>query len=327
MNETSETSALGDTMRTSIFKSLAYVYVALALAPLVLITIALVVALARGGDVLLWNMFSGPPRGPAATENVQGGGEHVTFRTELLPLAKDRFNPSAADHYALGVGHVSAGAAGNAAMPAMQPSGFDKRSGQFNNVLMLDRQTGRLSKLFDRRMSVTFFGAVDLPAGKGLVVFAAGADTNKDGVLDAKDLHGVFVYAPGDAKLHKVAGIDGSAVALDEAIEPGSLVVRAVIDLNKDGSAVEKPPFVPSDVEEEPERLYKLDLTTFAAAPLVPPSMAADLQNALAAPPPKTRRDAGRAVLAPGAIRATAVRKSTKPAACITAMRAQLTKP
>jgi len=275
-------------MNTSIFRSLAYVYIALALAPLVLITIALVVALSRGGDVLLWNMFSAAPRGPAAEEqgsaaHEQGKDEQITFRTELLPLSADRFNPSVANYYALGVGHVSPGNANTIAMATMQPSGFDKQFGQFNNVLILDKQTGRLSKVFDRRMSVAFFGVVDQPAGKALVIFATSNDSNKDGVLSAKDLHSVFVYTPADAKLHEVTGLDGGAVGLDNATDPGSIIVRAVIDWNKDGSAVAKNPYGPSDVEEEPQVVYKVNLTSFAAAPLVPPSMATDLQTALGA--------------------------------------------
>jgi hypothetical protein len=286
MNETSETSALGDAMRTSIFRLLAYVYVAVALAPLALITIALVVALSRGGDVLLWNMFSAAPRGPVAVEE-QGKDEQITFRTELLPLSKDRFNPSMADYYALGVGHVASGSANNAAMSMGQMGALGTQVGQFNNILILDKQTGQLSKVFDRRMSVTFFGPVDLRAGKALVIFATGNDSNKDGVLSTKDLHSVFVYTPGDAKLHAVTGLDGSAVEMDEAVEPGSIIVRAVIDWNKDGSVVAKPAFGQSDFEEEPQVVYKIDLTSFAAAPLVPPSLATDLQNALGASRPK----------------------------------------
>jgi len=271
-------------MRISLFKSLAYVYVAVALAPLVLITIALVVALMRGGDVLLWNMLSAGPRGPAVEEPSRA--EQITFRTELLPLSKDRFNPSLADHYALGVGHVSASSADPMMMPG-QSGSFGARSGQFNNILILDKQTGRLSKVFDRRMSITFFGPVDLPSGKALVVFATGNDSNMDGVLSAKDLHSVFVYAPADAKLHPVTGFDGSAVGLDEAAGPGSIMVRAVVDSNKDGSALIKPTFGPSDIEEEPQAVYKVDLTSFAATPLVPPSMAADLQKALGSQKPE----------------------------------------
>jgi len=275
-------------MPTSIFRSLAYVYIALALAPLVLITIALLVALSRGGDVLLWNMFSAAPREPAVAEQL-AKDEQITFRTELLPLSRDRFNP--ADYYALGVGHVSSGNANTAAPPTLQPSGYGStQSGQFNNVLILDKQTGRLSKVFDRRMSVTFFGAVDLPTGKALVTFATGNDSNKDGVLSAEDLHSVFVYTPVDAKLHAVSGFNGSAVGLDDATDPGSIIVRAIIDRNKDGSAVVKSAFGPSGVEEEPQVLYKIDLTSFAAAPLVPSSMVTDLQSALGTGEPKDAR-------------------------------------
>ncbi len=284
MNETGETSALGDAMPTSIFRSLAYVYVAAALAPLVLITIALLVALSRGGDVLLWNMFSAAPRESAVEAQVRD--EQITFRTELLPLSKDRFNP--ADYYALGVGHVVSGNANDTAMPSGQPGGFGTtQSGQFNNVLILDKQSGRLSKVFDRRMSVTFFGVVEQPAGKALVIFATANDSNKDGVLSAQDLHSVFVYTPVDAKLHAATGFQGSAVGLDEAADPGSIIVRAIIDRDKDGSAVVKSAFGPSGVEEEPQVLYKIDLTSFAAAPLVPASIATDLQRALGAGEPK----------------------------------------
>lgn len=276
-------------MQTSILRTLAYVYVAVALAPLALITIALLVALLRGGDVLLWNMFSAAPRGPVVQEQGQDGqghAEHITFRTDLLPLSKDRFNPTAADYYAIGVGHVVSGAT-DAAMPAMQPSGFDQQFGQFNNVLILAKQTGRLAKVFDRRMSITFFGTVDMPGGKALVIFATSEDSNKDGVLSAKDLHKVFVYSPGDARLHATTGLDGSAVELDDATDSGSIIVRAVVDRNKDGSAVAKNAYVRSDDEEEPQVLYKVDLTSFAATPLVSPPMAADLQSALGARRPK----------------------------------------
>jgi len=280
---------MGDAMRMSVFRSLAYVYVAMALAPLVLITIALVVALSRGGDVLLWNVFSAAPREPAVEEQ-QAKDEQITFRTELLPLSRDRFTP--ADYYALGVGHVVSGNANTAAPPNMQPSGFGStQSGQFNNVLILDKQTGQLRKVFDRRMSVSFFGAVDLPAGKALVIFATGNDSNKDGVLSAEDLHSVFVYTPGDAKLHAVTGFAGSAVGLDDATDPGSIIVRAIIDRNKDGSAVVKSAFGPGGVEEEPQAVYKVNLTSFAATPLVPPSMVSDLQSALGARQPKIPAD------------------------------------
>lgn len=265
-------------MPTPIFKSLAYFYVAVALAPLVLIAIALVVVLFRGGDVLLWSMFSAALREPAVQELDKG--ELITFRTELLALAKDRFNPALADYYAIGVGQLPSG---NAAQ-TLSPGSFDKKYGQFNNILILDKQAGRVTKVFDRRVSIKFFGSIDVPTGKALVIFATANDSNKDGVLSIKDLHGVFVYTPGDAKLRAATGLEGSAVELDEAIDPGSILVRTIVDADKDGSAVTKPAFGPSEGIEEPQVLYRVDLTSFAAAPLVPPSMLTNLQSELGAP-------------------------------------------
>jgi hypothetical protein len=87
----------------------------------------------------------------------------------------------------------------------------------------------------------------------------------------------MYVYAIKERTLHKVTGLRGDPIEIIEMPGP-FVIVHAVHDANGDGAAdgSGRAGAVP-----EPVRLFRVDLTTYAAEPLVPGEMLDQLQKTL----------------------------------------------
>jgi hypothetical protein len=279
----------------AIFKSLAYLYVAVALAPLVILAIALGVSLAGGRS--FWPFL---PYGAAEIDAAQPVKEQITFRTGPLQVAGDLGAGTA--RYAIGVGQASSPTRPQqvvaprnlvdtyyvVASDVDYVGGTASQAGQFNNILLQQKTGAALSKVFDSRVSVKLFAGAETPNGPALVILATDKDTNKDGKLDSKDMHDIYVHPLDGGAPRRIAGVAGNVTAVDTLSQPGAIIVRAVLDINGDGSALKGYPVPYSVFPEEPQRVYRIDLKTLEATPLVAPATIDELQKALdATAPPK----------------------------------------
>lgn len=278
-------------MWSKFWRGAAIVYVALALAPLVVFALYYPITegwrlIAGSDDWYTRDAVTSPER--AAELAKKGLVEQIVTLAEPVGLRQDETKQF--DLYAIGVGQTTLPEEIDAtttfgllsAPPPPSASGLKYASsmpvtGQFNNVVLFEPKTGVLTKVFTTRQAVSKFSFASGPGFEVLLVLATDKDSNKDGRLSVGDLHDMYVYAIKERTLHKVAGLRGDP---NEIIEmPGPfVVVRAVQDTNRDGVAdnVGYTGGVP-----EPTRLFRVNLTTYTAEPLLPGEMLDELQKTL----------------------------------------------
>ncbi len=150
--------------------------------------------------------------------------------------------------------------------------------GDFNNVLIYDKRTRAVTKVFEARTAISMFRYLNQVTPRVIVFVGTAHDSSKDGQLDRNDMQQLFVYTLGDAKLHQVSGLDASVDDVEIVNNVDYLVVAATVDRNKNG----KPERQGYQGEmAEPTRLYRIDLKTMAASPLVDETVVQDLQSTL----------------------------------------------
>lgn len=158
--------------------------------------------------------------------------------------------------------------------------------GPLNNALIFDKRTGAATKIFNERISISRLCLLKSPKPRVLAIIATGKDSNKDGSIDADDLQELYLYGLDGGGLHKVTGIAAGVNRVMDVGHPDYVVVEAVIDSNKNGQLERG---TNSEIPE-PARLYRVDLKTFAAMPLIADTLTAELQAIVdtPAPPPAT---------------------------------------
>jgi hypothetical protein len=237
----------------------------------------------------------------------QGKREQIiTYTTGMTPLDHNRNEP--ASLYVIGVSQFTLGEAEQIVPSRYQPRGSyrgfngnpswrpesdglpDNYSvyGPFNNLLIYDAQSGGSERVFETRIAISEFvvlGDINPPL---LAIFAASVDSNRDDRLDEEDLQQLYIFTPSGRSLHKVEILGASAENIVRARGKGFLVVQAAIDKNKDGLITSRSE---GKQEIEPRYLYRVDLTSFVATPLVPEELTRSLQETLdgAANTPGTR--------------------------------------
>ena len=165
--------------------------------------------------------------------------------------------------------------------------------GQFNNVLIFDRRTGEITKLFDTRVSISQFQYGWRTNPEVLIIFATDRDSDKNGTLDNGDVHDIYVYTFADRKMHKVATSNINPTEIVDIPDVGFVVVKAVVDHNRDGYVSEYGDYGNGRQKKEPEprTLLRVDLKTFAASPFVSGAMQDELQAILDGPKPVGQPD------------------------------------
>lgn len=279
-------------MWSKFWRGAAFVYVALALSPLVGVALFYTANAAwwlitGSDDWYARDAVTSPER---AAELAKKGliEQLVTFPAEPVGLRKDEAGEF--DLYGIGVGQTTLDEEitplktfRQSPLPPLIPESRLKYAssmpvtGQFNNVVLFEPKTGALIKVFATRLAVSRFSFASGPGFEVLLVLATDSDTNKDGRLSDGDSHDMYIYAIKERTLHKVTGLRGDP---SEVIEmPGSFVlVRAVQDLNGDGLA-DKIGYASG--APEPTRLFRVNLTTYTADPLLPGEMLDSLQKTL----------------------------------------------
>lgn len=150
--------------------------------------------------------------------------------------------------------------------------------GAFNNVLIYDRRTGAVTRVFETRIAISMFKHLNQVTPRVIAFSGTAHDSDKDGRLDRNDMQQLFIYTLDDGRLHEVTGLDASVDDIESVNGVGYLVVVATVDRNKDGTP-EQGGY--RGKMAEPRLLYRVDLQTFAASPLVDGGLVADLQATL----------------------------------------------
>lgn len=145
--------------------------------------------------------------------------------------------------------------------------------GQFNNVILYEPKTGKLTPVFSTRLALSEFRFTSGPDVEVLLVLAAERDTDKDGKLSGRDELDLYAFSVGDATLHKVDGLSGNPVEIVDLPGEPFVVVRSEID--------NPPPAADHPEVPKPVRLYRVDLRTYKAEAVVPGDMLDRLQRTL----------------------------------------------
>jgi hypothetical protein len=222
----------------------------------------------------------------------------ISFGEGMVPLQfNDRANPRGQryDVYVIGVGQLSLDEPEKVTvtgsriptwpgdLPDVDTVPTYPLTGQFNNVIIFDRRTGELTKLFDKRLAISQFQYGWRTKPEVLVIFATERDTNKDAKLDDNDLHDIYIYTFADRQMHKIDIKSIRPMELMDIPDADYIVVKALVDLDEDGKALE---YRQDDENAEPVTLIRVDLKTFAATPFIPDPMQTDLQKTLDGPKP-----------------------------------------
>lgn len=194
---------------------------------------------------------------PQPVEVSRSGGSFRGFKSSELGRLGGRY------------GAAGKWASGDAATDVM---------GRFNNVLIYDKRAGTAKKVFDTRISVTRLKLLNRGTKRVIAFLATSADTNGDGRLDNDDLQKLFIYGFDDGVLRSVAGLVANPTDLVEIEGVDYFVVEAAMDGNKNGEIDNG-----GDHRDPPEarQLYRVDLASLEARPLIDPALVDELQLTL----------------------------------------------
>lgn len=153
--------------------------------------------------------------------------------------------------------------------------------GAFNNVLLFDKRTGELARVFKERVAIQIIQPVLKTKPAVIVFLGTNADTNGDGLLDGDDQRSAFIYSLIEKTTHK---IEVPGVNFHDVVwvpDADYIIIRGAVE--RAPARKLEPDEV--DISRKPYTLIRVDLKTFKAAPFVPPAMALQLQQTLDASP------------------------------------------
>lgn len=151
--------------------------------------------------------------------------------------------------------------------------------GKFNNIVIYDKTDGSLKKIFDKRIAVSVFKLMNRTTRRVLVLTATSEDSDRDGAVDNRDIQQLYVYTFDDGQLHQVTGLEGSAGIAVDVHDVDYLIVPTTMDTDGDGNTTGR--IYSGGNGPEPQRLYRVDLRTFAATPVLDQKLVDELQSTL----------------------------------------------
>jgi hypothetical protein len=174
-------------------------------------------------------------------------------------------------------GTYAYGAGGNWRIPGSEDS--LTVTGRFNNIIVYDKTDGSLRKIFDKRIAVSMFKLMNRITRRALVLTASSEDSDRDGAVDDSDIQQLYVYTFDDGRLHQVTGLEGSAGTSVDVHDVDYLMVSTTLDTDGDGTTSSRA--YSGGAGPEPQRLYRVDLRTFAATPVLDQKLVDELQATL----------------------------------------------
>ena len=283
-------------MWSKFWRNIAIVYVALALAPLVVV--AIVFPIREGWRWIAgeddWQTRGAVTSGDRAAELAKKGliEQLITFPEGPVGLRKDP-ETRAFDLYAIGVSQTTLPEAiapiqtfGIAQGP---DSGFRYASsspvvGKFNNIVMYEPKTGTVTKVFSQRVAISSFVFASGQDYEALIAFATDKDSDKDGKLTGYDAEDMYLFDLKGRALHKVEGLKASPIEITQIPGQPFVIVRAVVDFDRDGRT-DTNVYDMSVLDQT--RLFRVDMTTYASSPLLSAELIDQLQKTLDARAPQ----------------------------------------
>lgn len=275
-----------------ITKVAAIAYITLALSPLVAVALHYVFVEAPRlfSEESAWPDGRDTVTAPERANDLAKKGlmeQLVTFGQGMTGLRKDR-RTDTYDLYAIGVGQTTLPGerpqtmgllgGGPPIRPDLRYASSSPITGAFNNILLFDTKSGAIVPVFSTRVGISSFKYIAGPDFETLIVFATERDSDKDGRLTDVDIQTVYVYGLKDRTLHAVPGLSGNPTDVDDVAGQAYAIVRATQDDNGDGRA---DPYAYTEGAPEPNLLFRLDLRTYQASPLVAKDMLLTLQRTL----------------------------------------------
>lgn len=270
----------------------AIAYITLALSPLVAVALHYVFVEAPRlfSEESAWPPSRDTVTAPERANDLAKKGlmeQRVTFGQGMTGLRKNPRTGSY-DLYAIGVGQTTLPgerpqtmnmlSGGPPIRPDLRYASSSPITGAFNNILLFDPKSGEIVPVFSTRVGISSFKYIAGPDFETLVVFATEKDSDKDGRLTDVDIQSVYVYALKDRTLRAVPGLSGNPTDVDDVTGQAYAIIRATQDDNGDGRA---DPYAYAEGAPEPNVLFRLDLRTYQATPLVAQDILLTLQKTL----------------------------------------------
>lgn len=266
----------------------------------ILAVLVVLLGLALANIVLPGSRTDGPMASAERAQELARDGKReqiITFGDDMIPLPERTVEGTQPSPrlFAIPVGQITLaepqefvssrssdktygyGASGNWRMPASD-DGLTV-SGRFNNILIYDKIDGSLKKVFDKRIAVSVFKLMNRLTRRALVLTATSEDSDRDGAVDGRDIQQFYVYTFDDGQLHQVTGLEGSAGMAVDVHDVDYLIVSTTLDTDGDGSTAAR--VYSGGAVPEPQRLYRVDLRTFAATPVIDKKLVDELQSTL----------------------------------------------
>lgn len=148
--------------------------------------------------------------------------------------------------------------------------------GRFNNLVLYEPKTAKLTPIFTQRLAVSTFQYAVGPEFEVVVALAGDQDTDKDGKLSLLDRQDVYVFSLKDQTLHKVEGLVGSATKTSEIAGHPFVLVHTSLEADKANLSKETAIAIAAA-----ERMFRVDLVTYKAEPVIPAELLDKLQKTL----------------------------------------------
>ncbi|KXX70561.1 hypothetical protein [Flammeovirga sp. SJP92] len=150
---------------------------------------------------------------------------------------------------------------------------YSKRyNGNFNNLLIYDHMKGETTKLYQGRMHFDYIKTEYFEDDILLLFKASTKDTNKDGVIDHKDLKSLLLYSLKDKKLRTVTLEKTDIYQYSFVEDKKELLIEFGIDYNKDGKY---------NASVEPTLIKKYDYKNDQLLDVIDPTLTDELQKQL----------------------------------------------
>lgn len=154
-------------------------------------------------------------------------------------------------------------------------SSYEKRyqPNIYNNLMLFNSSTDSSKIIFENRISIEDYIVHESGEQKYIVIAGCSIDSNKDKLLNSKDLQELFIYDLQNESLHKIAAQENyTTLNTYQPNQSNDLIVHFGIDRNDNGRF---------ENQKEPMIFYKVNLETMSLTEFVYQSQIHQLQKLL----------------------------------------------